>query len=327
MDTTVLQGERPLISVIVPVRNCAPYLRLCLASILGNSLRQFELICVDDGSTDDSPAILREFAAADPRVRVFSQEYRGVSSARNRGIDAARADYIAFVDADDWIHRQYLETLLRLIQGKEAPELVVCRIRHFRALPPERPIQGARVHVLSPREALNVRDVFTYVHSRLYRAELFRKFRFSEALPHSEDLFLNHQMLPCCKTILYTEAEMYYRLLRRDSLSRLRDPALEIPVMEAFLGLAGADPTSDHLVLRRTCRLFLSGRYKNRITRSAPGYSAMEEMIRELKTLLEALPRGERRRYRFFLDHPGLFALAYRLRRTARRLRRFPVRL
>lgn len=91
----------PFVSVVIPVYNAEKYLRACLDSVVAQSLREIEIICVDDGSTDASPAVLAEYAARDPRVRVITQENAGVGPARNAGIRAARGEFVAFIDPDD----------------------------------------------------------------------------------------------------------------------------------------------------------------------------------------------------------------------------------
>ena len=102
----------PKVSVIIPVYNTAPYLRRCMDGVAGQSLRDIEIICVNDASTDDSPAILQEYAAGDTRVRcIHFAENKGVSSARNAGIDAARGEYIGFVDSDDYPEYDFYEQL------------------------------------------------------------------------------------------------------------------------------------------------------------------------------------------------------------------------
>lgn len=92
-----------LLSIIVPVYNTAPWLRKCLDSIINQTYRNIEIICVDDGSTDDSLAVLQQYTAQDSRVKVIHQENAGVSVARNRGLDEATGEYVTFVDADDWL--------------------------------------------------------------------------------------------------------------------------------------------------------------------------------------------------------------------------------
>ena len=91
----------PFVSVIIPVYNAEKYLRECLDSVVNQTLREIEIICVDDGSTDSSPAVLAEYAARDPRVRVITQKNAGVGPARNAGIRAARGEFVAFLDPDD----------------------------------------------------------------------------------------------------------------------------------------------------------------------------------------------------------------------------------
>lgn len=101
----------PEISVIVPVYKAEAFLRRCVDSILEQTFTDFELILVDDGSPDRSGAICDEYAAKDARVRVIHQKNGGVSSARNAGLDAAKGNWITFIDSDDYILPQYLEHL------------------------------------------------------------------------------------------------------------------------------------------------------------------------------------------------------------------------
>lgn len=99
----------PLISVIIPVYNAEKYLRECLDSVCGQTLQDIEIICVDDGSVDGSAGILGEYAAEDSRISVISQSNAGAGAARNRGMEAASGEYLAFIDADDFWKPQLLE--------------------------------------------------------------------------------------------------------------------------------------------------------------------------------------------------------------------------
>lgn len=107
----------PCFSIIIPVYNVAPYLRECLDSVLAQTFADWECICVDDGSTDGSDAILDEYATADSRFRIIHRPNAGVSSARNAALDVAQGEWIWFVDGDDMIHPlalQYIADKLRL---------------------------------------------------------------------------------------------------------------------------------------------------------------------------------------------------------------------
>jgi len=102
----------PEVSVVIPLYNKAPYIARALASVITQTCQDFEVIVIDDGSTDGGAEIVRRLD--DTRIRVIRQENRGVSAARNRGIESARTDFIAFLDADDEWTPTHLEALLRL---------------------------------------------------------------------------------------------------------------------------------------------------------------------------------------------------------------------
>ena len=115
-----------LFSVIVPIYGVEEYIRKCVDSILAQSFKDFELILVDDGSKDNCPAICDKYAEADARVRVIHKENGGLVSARNAGIAAARAEYVCYVDGDDWVTENWLETVRRNIERSPVrPDLVV----------------------------------------------------------------------------------------------------------------------------------------------------------------------------------------------------------
>ena len=103
--------KTPKISIIVPVYNVEIYLRECFDSIVNQTFKDFEVICINDGSTDNSLEILNEYAARDERFVVLSQENQGQGVARNKGVELARGEYIQFIDPDDWIELNMLETL------------------------------------------------------------------------------------------------------------------------------------------------------------------------------------------------------------------------
>lgn len=105
-----MDSKLPFFSIIIPVYNVAPYLRECLDSVLAQAFTDWEAICVDDGSTDGSGAILDEYAAKDKRFKVIHQANAGVSAARNKGLDCAAGEYVVFVDGDDVVDKDWLET-------------------------------------------------------------------------------------------------------------------------------------------------------------------------------------------------------------------------
>ncbi|MBO7709006.1 MAG: glycosyltransferase family 2 protein, partial [Lachnospiraceae bacterium] len=119
------------VSVIIPVYNVSSYLRRCLDSVLAQSLKEIEVICVDDASTDDSPKILQEYAAKDARVKVVRQKNAGAGAARNTGLDLAQGEYLSFLDSDDFFEPDMLEKAYALAK-RDMDDIVVFGSDQFR---------------------------------------------------------------------------------------------------------------------------------------------------------------------------------------------------
>ena len=114
-----------MISIIVPIYNVAPYLSQCIESLMEQTYKDIEMILVDDGSTDNSPAICEEYKKKDPRIRVIHQENKGVVSARKEGLRAARGTYIGFVDGDDWIEPDMYACMYQKLIDQKV-DIVMC---------------------------------------------------------------------------------------------------------------------------------------------------------------------------------------------------------
>ena len=108
----------PKVSVIIPVYNVEQYLRECLDSVVNQTLKEIEIICVDDGSTDNSLEILKEYAKKDKRITVIVQKNLHAGVARNAGLTVAKGEYIHFLDSDDWLDKNTYEDLYNLIKSK-----------------------------------------------------------------------------------------------------------------------------------------------------------------------------------------------------------------
>ena len=117
--------ENIKVSVCVPFYNIAQYAGRCLDSILNNTYKNLEVICVNDGSTDETLEILKEYEKKDSRIIVINKENGGLASARNSALDCCSGDFIAIVDGDDWVHQQYFEILLD-VQRKTRADVVIC---------------------------------------------------------------------------------------------------------------------------------------------------------------------------------------------------------
>lgn len=107
-----MRNKQPLLSIIIPIYNTEKYLSKCLDSIVSQTYKSLEIICIDDGSTDKSPMIIDDYASKDNRVVVIHQKNKGESKARNEGLKIAKGDYITLVDSDDWLELDMYEQLV-----------------------------------------------------------------------------------------------------------------------------------------------------------------------------------------------------------------------
>ena len=103
-----------MISIVIPVYNVAAYLPQCLDSLVNQTYRDLEIICVNDGSKDNSLEILQQYASQDSRIRIISRENRGIAASRNEALAQAQGDWVMFVDSDDWVDVQTCQSALDL---------------------------------------------------------------------------------------------------------------------------------------------------------------------------------------------------------------------
>ena len=121
--------DSPKISIILSIYNVENYIEECMASLLSQTFTDYEIIMVDDGSIDKCPGICDEYAKKDRRIIVIHQENAGVSNARNKALDVATGDYVAFVDADDWIEQEMLGTMLQVMLEQNV-DIVICGVNY-----------------------------------------------------------------------------------------------------------------------------------------------------------------------------------------------------
>lgn len=154
------------VSVVVPVYNEESYLRECLDSITGQTLKEIEIICVDDGSTDNSMEILKEYARQDKRVIILEQHNSGAGMARNRGMKQASGEYLAFLDSDDIYEKTMLEEMYQEATDENL-DMVVCRVDAFNTITgQEREIDWSiKTNLLPARKPFAAKDVHLDIFS------------------------------------------------------------------------------------------------------------------------------------------------------------------
>ncbi len=206
-------GEtHPLISVIVPVYNVAPYLRRCIDSLLAQTFRDFEIILVDDGSTDGSSAICDEYAKASNnggiKVRAVHQPNAGVSSARNRGVDEARGVYISFIDADDWVEPSFLQAFADEIAKHKDVDLVVQGFWNHEKQPMtwDEVYYPTRHEVCLHMMEMEQRRLIGYVWNKIFRRTVItdNNIRFDPSVPIGEDYLFCLTCIGQCHSMAVT---------------------------------------------------------------------------------------------------------------------------
>lgn len=212
--------NHPEVSVIIPVYQVRPYLARCLDSLLHQTMKDIELICIDDESTDGGLDLLRSYAAQDSRIRVIENPHLGISAARNAGLDAARGDYVVFVDSDDYVDENMLARLMETARREHA-DCVICSY-HDVMEGDEPPPQAAETEqpakTFSPQE---METISCSVWNKLIRRSVIEEFqlRFPLNVHYGEDTAFNYCLLPHCSRISSIGDRLYYYIQRRGSLT------------------------------------------------------------------------------------------------------------
>ena len=211
MNTT----DTPLISVIVPVFNIEDYIKQCLSSLQAQTMKDIEIIVIDDGSTDNSGQICDSFAEKDPRFKVIHKNNEGLSAARNDGIDISKGKYIMFVDGDDWVDPEFCETPYNVAE-KTSSDVVIfgwtsqITINH----------KSITQHTIAPVEGIadkrglltNLWDsIGVVVWNKMYQRNLFEKVRFPVGRL-SEDHAVTHRIIHNAKSVYVLKTTLYHHL-------------------------------------------------------------------------------------------------------------------
>lgn len=312
--------DQPLISVIIPVYNMEPYLERCLDSVLNNTYRKLEVICIDDGSKDRSLEILRRYEAADPRVVVIAKENGGVSSARNAGLDRMTGEYVTFVDPDDFIHSQYVELLFRALLETET-NIAICTFQKVEAgsvFQPEEVIYSSNaLQIISFASISREHRLRAYSGGRLIRSTLTEGIRFRRDLQYGEDTVFFEEICEADKTekaaVLFLPLYYYYQ--RADSLNQTAGSTEQLKYIQAVIQKLLQQNGRDDLYLDQSIRVSLTSRY--RYSYLHPDPRAVREYSKLLISLLGRVRKTsiyslkEKLGIHFFI----LFPLSYRFYR------------
>ena len=237
----------PKVSVIIPVHNAELYLEECLDSVINQTLKDIEIICVDDGSTDTSGEILKRYAAADDRVTIIVQENRYAGTARNVGMKIARGEYWSFLDADDFFDPTMLEKAYRQARRDDA-DIIIYGARYYDVnLQKFSPAPGIMNTVYLPNKrpfsyADMPKHIFDFVTpapwNKLFNASFIRRHEISfQDLPRTNDLYFTYTAIAfASKITAIDEALAFYRTGGAGSLQSNNDKS-PLSFYEALMAL------------------------------------------------------------------------------------------
>ena len=212
------------ISIIVPVFNMENHLGECLDSIITQSFKDIEIICVNDGSTDNSLEILKKYQDNDSRIKIITQNNKGLSAARNTGLDHANGDYIYFIDSDDYLEPNALSEIYEMSKKKNL-DLLIFKLVNFNEVTGEKDYAYSNMPFLEKLD-----DVFNYndfkkdlfrvdvsVYTKLFKWELIADKRFDEEVIFEDNLFYINYILDADRVCFYDKC-LYNRRIRDDSI-------------------------------------------------------------------------------------------------------------
>ena len=236
----------PAVSVVIPVYNSAKYLRECLDSVVAQIFSDWEIVAVDDGSSDESPAILDEYAAKDSRIKVIHKANEGVSAARNDGLAAAEGEYVLFVDSDDWIDESALRVYWDEVCRTRADVVITdhwtwkengaeTEYRFFAqdfVVSEKANILDLQRMVLyrgySPYPSARCGYMFSALWSKLIRRQLLVEhgIQFSRTLKLYEDGLVALQLFHFAKNVAYKQVPTYHYRILNNSLCHINEQKL-----------------------------------------------------------------------------------------------------
>jgi len=307
-----------LVTIIVPVFNKREYISKCIVSLTGQTFADLQILLVDDGSDDGSGHICDGFARQDSRIRVIRKANAGVSAARNTGLEYATGEWIAFVDADDFVSPYYIEDMLAA--ARDGSDIVICRYaslgQSHSDIDPF--VRGGGSKRITGRQACIYRfgkqlPLYNRCWGKLYRAFLWEGQRFPEGMAVGEDIFVSHALLYKAGSVTITDAALYAYVLNDDSVMQRAFGPEHLGALDAwqeavrFFSQAG-DKELENIARRVYCsRLFDA--------LAICGKLLPDE--RELNTSLKARAADAHMRakpIRGYIDVPPYMAFAYKFK-------------
>lgn len=249
----------PEISVIVPVYNAEKYINRCVDSVLAQTFVDFELILVDDGSFDKCCAICDDYAHKDGRVRVFHKKNGGAASARNFGLSKATGAYVAFIDADDYIGKEYFEKLAGQLNNKPSYTIIQCGMtletKDNKSLFSHKEMKcnhNEYIRMIISRQIPIF--LFQSTVSKLYNRSILvdNNLLFDESVAISEDCLFNTQLMPFVNSYCYVDCNAYYyNQHNEDSLTHVKKRDFNSVLSHINVGIATSSMRNNCIIANR----------------------------------------------------------------------------
>ena len=208
-----------MISVVIPAYNLAPYLERCIDSILNQTYTDFEILLVNDGSTDETGEICDKLALCDSRIRVFHKENGGVSSARNMALDNAKGDMISIIDGDDWVEPTLFEDAVNSMKQNNAQVFMFEYFIDKNNESVKHSVSALKYGVLDTETAL-IRTISPdnrFAWSKIFQRELLHDTKFDENLILGEDTLFICEIVARARNIFYSDNAYYHYIIRENS--------------------------------------------------------------------------------------------------------------
>ena len=303
----------PIISVIVPVYKVEEYLPRCLDSLMAQTLRQIEILLIDDGSPDRCGEICEDYARRDERFRCFHTENRGLSAARNYGIERARGEWLMFVDSDDWVEPDFCEAPLRFAEDCGA-ELVIFDLLLSRDAVEYETRGKAQQGPISREEAIELihGDTGVYAWNKLCRRALFADIRFPEGV-NFEDVAVTYKLIWRAERVAYLRRCLYHYFQRPSGIARTKTRKNEKDYFRMHrqqiedLIAWGYEPEKMKLRLQDKCMQYC---IHTRRDPQDPDWVCADAGMRSIRGIPKGLVPERRLLLLAYRVHPALFELA-----------------
>ena len=230
---------RPLVSIIMPVYNAEKVVGRAIESVLNQTFDDFELIIVNDGSTDDSGRICSEYAGKDSRINYIEKANEGVAVTRNRALKAVTGEMIAFVDADDYVGKRFLEKMIS-IKKENGAQISICSFMRFSSeMPEEKDSEASDITVWEHDDAMKNcygsygARVSGILWNKIYDSNLFEGLEFPVGL-RNEDEFLLPKLIDKCSKVAVTDEIFYYYYENDNSITTNKNYLSSMDIYKVF---------------------------------------------------------------------------------------------